>query len=215
MASLSKHSGVDRSSRSDDIVDAALEMAADCGWENVRLRLVADRLGISMDELACHFSDADAIADAWFARARQAMLMPQDDMFSERPAHERLRILLQCWLQALAPHKGVTIDILKTKMWPFHPHHWVPMIFNLSRTVVWLRDAAGLDAGGPRKAVEEVGLTWLFLATLAVWSKDDSLHQARTIRFLSRRLIDADALISLLFTKRDTRGPQGGAVCDS
>ena len=117
-------------------------------------------------------------------------------------ARERLRAMLMRWFDALQPHRAVTVEMLTLKMWPFHPHHWVPMVFNLSRTILWLRDSAGLDAPAPRREVEEVGLTWLFLLTLAVWSRDDTEDAERTRRFLGRRLAQADAVMAALFARR-------------
>ena len=106
------------------------------------------------------------------------------------------------WFDALAPRRDVTAQMLAAKMWPFHPHHWVPMIFDLSRTILWLRDAAALDATPPRRQVEEVGLSALFLATLAVWARDDTAGQERTRRFLSRRLGAADRVMTRVFARR-------------
>jgi AcrR family transcriptional regulator len=184
------------------IVDTTIAMAEEEGWDNVRLRRVADALGITLAEINRHFRDLDAVADAWFGRARAAMLAPLEPEFAGLPARERLKILIWRWFDALAPHREVTVQMLRTKMWPYHPHHYVPMIFNLSRTIQWLRDAAGLDAGGRRRQIEEIGLTGLFLTTLAVWSRDDTLGQERTRRFLDRRLARADMLMAVACRRR-------------
>ena len=184
------------------IVDTAITMAEEGGWDNVRLRRVAGALGITLAELGHCFRDLDAVADAWFARAPAAMLAPLEPEFAGLPARERLKILIWRWFDALAPHREVTVQMLRTKMWPYHPHHYVPMIFNLSRTIQWLRDAAGLDAGGRRRQMEEIGLTGLFLATLAVWARDDTLGQERTRRFLDRRLARADMLMAVACRRR-------------
>ena len=122
--------------------------------------------------------------------------------FAGLPARQRLETLLLRWFDVTSAHRRVSVQMLAAKLWPFHPHHWAPLIFNLSRTILWLRDAAALDAGSPRRELEEVGLTWLFLLTLLVWAGDESEGQARTRRFLRRRLADADVLMALLF------GPQ-------
>ena len=185
--------------QADRIVDSALEMAADIGWPRVRLRLIADRLGITMAELQTHYRDLDAVADAWFDRASKAMLARPGRGFTARPAAERLHILLMRWFDALAPYRRVTDQMIREKLYPSHPHHWLPMIFNLSRTIQWLRDAAGLDAGGRRRQVEEIGLSLLFLATLSVWRRDDSADQKRTRDFLSRRLDRADRSMARLW----------------
>lgn len=166
----------------DRILDTALALADELGWENVRLRVVADRLGVPMADVLAHYRDRDAVADAWFRRALDAMLAAPPGP----PGGARVRLLLLRWLDALAPHRRVTGEMLRGKLYPSHPHHWVPLIFDLSRTVQWLRDAAGLDAGGIRRQAEEIGLTALFLAILAVWVNDDSEGQRRTRDCLER-----------------------------
>jgi hypothetical protein len=100
--------------------------------------------------------------------------------------------MMMRWFDALAPHREVTGQMLAAKLYPAHPHHWVPLGFNLSRSIHWLREAALLDAVGRRRQVEEVGLSALFLMTLAVWLRDETLGQARTRDVLRRRLADAD-----------------------
>lgn len=172
----------------DRIVDATLAMAEESGWEGVRLRVVAERLEVPLTEVMARFRDLDAVADWWFRRAWQAMLVETPEGFGERPAGERVEIQLMRWFDALAAHRRVTGQMLRAKLYPSHPHHWVPLVFNLSRTIQWLRDAAGLDAGGLRRQAEEVWLTGLFLAALWVWLRDETPEQRRTRGFLRRRL---------------------------
>jgi AcrR family transcriptional regulator len=180
------------------IVDEAIALAEEIGWSRVRLRLVADRLEMPMAELQNHFRDLDAVADAWFRRAWQGMLAPVPEGFAEWPVADRLHRLLMRWFDALAPHRTVTHQMLSGKMYLPHPHHWMPMIFNLSRTIQWLRDAAILDAAGRRRQIEEIGLTAIFLATLAVWRRDGTPDQERTRIFLRRRLAGADRTMAAL-----------------
>jgi len=190
------------------VVDVTLALAGEAGWEGVRLRVVADRCGVPLAEILDHYRDLDGVADAWFRRAWAAMLAPQRAGFDALPARERLYLVLTRWFDALAPHRETSVEMIRAKIYPSHPHHWVPLIFNLSRTIHWLRDAAGLDASGRRRQVEEVGLTLLFLATLRVWADDDSDGQERTRAFLRRRLDGADALMSRLFGgRRPDAGP--------
>ncbi len=183
----------------DRILKAALAIAGEEGWASAGLSAVAARAKVPMLELRRHFRDTDAIADAWFQVGLDAMLAPPPRGFSRRPAAARLEILMRRWFDALAPHRRVTAEMLSAKLWIFHPHHYVPMVFNLSRLIQWLRDLARLDAGGRRKQIEETGLTALFLATLAVWCRDDTENQERTRAFLKRRLAQADGLMARLF----------------
>lgn len=181
----------------DRIVAAAIRLAEEIGWDDVRLSRLAAALAMPLAELTARFRDQDAIADAWFARGRAALCASEPEEAALPPA-ERLATAMLRWFDALAPHRRVTTQMLQVKLWPFHPHHWVPMVFSLSRHIQLWRDVGGLAAGGPRRAVEEVTLTWLFLATLAVWATDDSPGQERTRRFLRGRLAEADSVVRRL-----------------
>lgn len=199
MPKKTRTAGGGAAGESDPIVAAALALAEETGWDNIRLHEVAARAGVPVAELRRRYRDADAIADAWLARADLAMLAPYDAGFAARPALERLHETLCRWLDALAPHRAVTAEMLRTKLWPFHPHHYVPLVFWLSRTVQWWREAARLDAGAPQRQVEEIGLTWIFVATVAYWGRDNSPGQERSKAFLRRRLEQADRLMARTF----------------
>ncbi len=190
------------------ILDRTLELAAEVGWENVRLRRVAADLGITLPELVAHYRDLDAVADGWFRRALEAMLAPTEAGFADLPARERVYLVMVRWFEAQREQRAVVGQMLATKLYPSHPHHWVPMIFHLSRLIQWVRDAAGLDAGGKRRQVEEVGLTLLFLAALRVWLSDETEDMGVTRRFLHRRLEAADALLAS-WPRHRPRRPMG------
>jgi len=180
----------------DRIIEAALNVAEDWGWYDIRLHHVAERLDLSLADIRTHFRDADAIGDAWLARADQAMLAGQDEDFAALPVKERLQITLEAWLDALASRRKVTADIFRTKMWPVHVHHNLALVTWTSRTVQWWRDAALIDGKGQRRAIEEIGMTLIFLATLRQWCRDGSEGQQRSKDSLRRRLAGADRLMA-------------------
>jgi len=183
------------------LLEAALAAAEERGWTEVRLSEVARSLGLAPGDVLACYRDLDSVADAWFLRGWQAMLAERGPGFSERPPRERVETAMLAWFDAFAHRRRVTVEMIRAKLHPSHLHHWVPMVFNLSRTVHWLREAASLPApyGSPRAQIEEVGLTALFLATLAVWAGDDSPGQLRTRHFLSDRLDGADRLLTRLW----------------
>lgn len=159
---------------------------------SVRLHEVAERLRISPAEVLVHYRDLDSVADAWFRRGLEAMVGRKPDGFGDRPAWQRLEICLLAFFDALASHRRVTAQMVRNRLHPTHPHHWVPMVFNLSRTIHWLREAAQMPASyGTRRAErEEIALTILFLATFRVWTRDASEGQERTRSFLRHFLRD-------------------------
>jgi len=118
------------------------------------------------------------------------MVAPKPADFMNHPEWRRIELCLLAWFDALSSHRRVSSQMLWGKLHPSHPHHWVPMVFNLSRTVHWLREAARLPAEyGTRKAErEEVALTALFVGALLLWSSDESVGCERTKQFLRREL---------------------------
>jgi ubiquinone biosynthesis protein COQ9 len=180
------------------IVAAALDEAAQSGWAGLRLNRVAARLGLTLPEIYVHFRDAEAIADAWLATGDRAMLALGGRGYLTLAPAARIERAILAWLDALADHRAVTREILLGKLYPGHPHHLIGLVLRLSRTVQWLREAARLDAAPPQRQVEEIGLTWLFAATVVVWSLDRSEGQARTRAFLAARLRQADGLMARL-----------------
>ena len=88
----------------DKILTATLEIAQSRGWANVRMNHVAAYIDVSLVDLHRHYQDMNAIADSWFARALTDMLVSPNEGFSDRPARERLFIVIVRWLDSLAEH---------------------------------------------------------------------------------------------------------------
>lgn len=171
------------------IVDAALALALEDSWEAVRLHQVAERLGIGLDTLREHFREKEEVADAFFDRADAAMLQSTArPEFAELSPRARLEWLINAWLDALAPWRVVVRGMILGKLEPGHLHVQIPGLLRVSRTVQWMREAAGLEATFIRRAVEETALTTIFLATFARWLNDPSIDAVNSRRFLARSL---------------------------
>lgn len=198
-----------RSPLQDRILEAALARAEVEGWGNLRLGDVADGLGVPLTEVRRHYRDRDALADEWFRRAEAAMLAAVRGDFRSRPPKDRLLALFGAWFDAVQPRRRVTVEMLRTKLYASHPHHWVPMAFNLSRLIQWVRDAAGFAAEGRRRQIEEIGLTSVFLAALGVWANDTTPGRKRTRAFLERALGAADAGMARVFGARPKAAKRG------
>ena len=190
MIAIHDSSRSEASSFTDHIVDEAVRQAEERGWQAVRLSDVARSLDLPMTVVLERFRDMDAVANVWFQRGWRAMLAEKPDTFDDWPERVRIEHCLQAWFDAFSAHRRVTVQMLKTKTHLPHLHTWVPLAFDLSRTVQWLREAARLEAryGTRRAQVEEVALTGLFLAALSVWASDSSEGQRRTRRFIDKSL---------------------------
>ncbi len=173
----------------DRVADAALALAEKTAWYDVSMRDLAARLGVGLAELARRYPDPDAVADAVFARARDAMLGPSPPGFARLSPRRRVERAVLRWFDALGPHRRAAAAMLKAKLHPSHAHHWGPLPFHLSRLIWWLREAALLDATGRRRQAEEIALSAVFLAALAAWALGGDGGKARA-RTLLARLLD-------------------------
>lgn len=181
------------------ILHAVLSDAEAEGWHAVRLHRAAAALGLPLPELYRHYRDADAVAEAWLSVADRAMLAAASvPGFARRPPRDRLERTLLAWLNALAVYPRATRELLLGKLYPGHPHHMAALVFRLSRTVQWWREAAQLDAPPPRRQIEEMALTSLFVAAVARWASDRSTGHERTRLFVAASLRVADALAAHL-----------------
>ena len=189
------------------VVDAALAIAGEVGWEQVRLSTIADRTELPLAEIGRHFRDVDAIANAWFARARLAMLALPAEELAGRLADERIALAFGTWLDSLAPHRQVAAEVLRHKLYPSHPHHWVPLVFDLSRLVHDVLDVARVPGSRRLRQAQEIGLTAITLITLADWLRDDSPDQERSKRCLRQRLARAGRLARRMRPAADTARP--------
>lgn len=181
------------------IIDAALELGKQQSWETVRLHAVAEAAGISLNKERAYFREKEELVEAWFDRADSAMLQEAEKPdFQALDPRQRLHRLIMTWLSALAPYRNVTRQMIFGKMEPGHLHVQIPGLMRISRTVQWIREAAQLDAVYVRRALEETGLTSIYLMTFFYWMKDNTPESEKTSRFLNGLLGVGEKLEQLL-----------------
>ena len=103
------------------------------------------------------------------------------------------------WLNALAMEHQVSAEMIRQKLYPSYPHHWKPIVFNLSRLVHLILDAAAIDSPGRQRQADELSVTMLVIATFGVWMTADTSGQERTQAFLARRLEQGGCLMARTF----------------
>ncbi|MCS4308586.1 AcrR family transcriptional regulator [Rheinheimera pacifica] len=174
------------------ILDAALQLAATTGWEQLTLQQIAIAMQIQLADIYQHYRTKDDLVDAWFDRADTAMLsMP---ISADLPASTRLQQAMQQWLAALSPCHKVTGQMLLYKLEPGHIHLQLGGLLRISRTVQWLREAAGLTASGVARIGQELALSSMFVAVFIYWLNDNSAGQQHSLNLLQRKLHWGDNL---------------------
>lgn len=171
------------------ILDTALILAEDCGWERLRLFAIADQLGVGLDAIAHHFTDKDQLVEAWFDRADQAMLIrSRDEALSLLAPAQRLEELLLAWFAPLDAHRRLTRQMLLYKFEPAHVHLQVQGLLRISHTVQWWREAAQRGTSHGQRVAEECALSAVYLSTVCHWLRAYSADLGETRAHLRARL---------------------------
>lgn len=175
--------------QADTILETALLLAEDCGWESLRLHDVAQRLDIPLSQVHGFYRQKDDLVEAWYDRADRSMLQSaESEDFLSMDKASRFHQLLMAWFDELAKHKTISRDMLLYKLEPAHIHLQVLGVLRISRTVQWFLEAAHSQTTHVSRIAEEVGLTSIYLATFSYWMLDRSKDQQNTRQFLRRRL---------------------------
>jgi AcrR family transcriptional regulator len=154
----------------EQILDTALILAEDCGWERLRLFAIAEQLGVGLDAIARHYTDKDQLVEAWFDRADQAMLIrSRDEALSLLSPAQRLEELLLAWFAPLDAHRRLTRQMLLYKFEPAHLHLQLQGLLRISHTVQWWREAAQRGTSHVQRVAEECALSAVYLSTVYQW----------------------------------------------
>ncbi|MFO7642177.1 MAG: TetR/AcrR family transcriptional regulator [Candidatus Competibacteraceae bacterium] len=177
------------------IVDTAVALAEQRSWEAIRLYEVAAAAGLTLDDIRQHFREKEDLVGAWFDRADAAMLREAATPECARlPTRQRLHRVIMIWLDALQPQRRVTREMIRGQCEFGHLHVQIPAILRISRTVQWMREAAGLRDAGIRRALAETVLTSIYVTTFIYWLWDNSTDSARTRDLLDSLLEKAEFL---------------------
>jgi ubiquinone biosynthesis protein COQ9 len=173
----------------DIILDAALELAEVTSWENVRLYHIAQRTGMTLNDIRQHFREKEELVDAWLDRADQAMLEEtKRPYFPAISPRERLNRLFMVWLESFSPHRSVMRQMVFNRLEPGHIHMQLASLLRISRTVQWIREAAHRDQTFLFRALDETALTSVYLTVFLCWLNDSTQYSRRTRRLLDRIL---------------------------
>jgi AcrR family transcriptional regulator len=175
------------------ILEVALQLAERSSWNAIHLFEVAREMGVGLAEINRHFPNKDSLVEAWFDVADAALLrLPQTPGWQQLPQRRRLQDAYTEWLAALAPHRGLTREMLRYRVQPEHVHLQARGVMRTSDTVQWIREVALLPEVGWRRELAETVLTTIFLTVFTHWMFDDSPQSRRTQALLAQLLRGAD-----------------------
>ena len=193
------------------IIDAALALAREEAWQDVRLSDIADKAGISLAQVYAAFPSKAAIVGGFMTRIGSQVLEGGAIDVAE-PVRDRLFEVLMRRFDALAPHKVAVAAILDGLC--AKPAAALVQVPRVLRSMAWMLEAAGLPTDGLIGLVRIKGLTLIYANALRVWLTDDTPDMARTMAALDQGLRRAECLAHLCRPRRrrDGESPEGAAA---
>ncbi|WED44509.1 TetR/AcrR family transcriptional regulator [Legionella cardiaca] len=171
------------------IMDTALYLAERSSWEDLRLFDIAQFLNVKLTDIYPHFREKNALIPAFFERADKAMLeVAAKPEILNLSSEDRLAQVLISWFSSIQNHHQVAKEMIWGQLEPGHLHVQLRALLRVSRTVQWWREAAQRSTVNFQRAIEETGLTAIYIATLMHWLYDNSEKAVETNRFLERQL---------------------------
>ena len=170
----------------DQVIDAALALAAERGWRGLNLAEIAAAAKLPLSKVYPAYSSKAAILRGFTRRIDAAVLATEEPDAGEGNARDRLFEVLMRRFDALKPHREALGNIVFDQA--RDPVSALCGLGRLECSMAAMLEAARLSAGGLRGLLRAKALGLAYVATLRVFLRDDSPDLAATMAALDRNL---------------------------
>ncbi len=168
------------------IVKAAMDLAKDKGWRDLKLIEIAAKAKVSLADLRGVVRDKTQILERFQDQVDVEVLGSLDPELESEPARDRLFEVLMRRFEVIEPHKDALRRIaadLKTSV----PDQLALLGPGL-RSMEWMMAGAGIEGHGFKGTVQVGGLAFIYASVFQTWLDDDDPGLARTMAELDRKL---------------------------
>lgn len=176
----------------DQVIDAALALAAARGWRGLTLADIAEAAKLPLSKVHPVYASKAAILRGFTRRVDAAVLAGEEPGAGEGGARDRLFDVLMRRFDALQPHREALGNIVFDQA--RDPVAALCGLDRLERSMAAMLEAARLSSGGLRGLLRAKALGLTYLATLKVFLSDDSSDLSATMAALDRNLGRLDRL---------------------
>lgn len=183
------------------ILQAALELFREQGYEAATMRTIAQAAGVSVGNTYYYFASKDHLVQAFYDRMHSERVDAcRDALAVERNLLERLRLVMRARLDVVRPYHAVAGPLFRTAADPRSPLNPFSEASRPTRTasIAFLRDVVrGSDRRLPRDVAATLPhLLWLYeLGLVLFWVHDRSPGQQRSYELVED---STEAIVRLL-----------------
>lgn len=168
------------------VIDATLQLLAEHRFEDVTLRAIAQRSGISLGELATTFSSRGAILAAYTKEVDERVLSASFDDMADQEPRDRLFDVLMSRIEMLREHRVAMASLIEAA----RRDSQLALFLNglTVRAMRWMMEAAAISPRGTKGALATQRLAIGFARVMRVAAKEEDPGMPRTMAALDREL---------------------------
>jgi ubiquinone biosynthesis protein COQ9 len=177
------------------IIDAAVRLAVEAGWDTLPLDRIAARADINLGVLRQEFASKPQILAA-FTRAVDDAVMAKITVEPDISTRERLFDVLMTRFEIMAPYKAglrrIHDDLRR------HPGQGLAQLFTMARSQYWMLTTAGVTADGPTSALRIPGILGIYASIFKTWLDDEEPGLSKTMAALDSHLQRGERIMTRL-----------------
>jgi len=174
------------------IVQAALELFREQGYEATTMRMVADAAQVSLGNAYYYFASKDLLLQAFYREVHDAHVAASAPVLArERGLQERLRGVMLAKLEVIAPYhrfSALMFRVAADPKSPLNPFHEAGAGMRAEGERLFAEVLAGSKLKLPKDLAGELpGLLWTYsMGIVLYWIHDDSVRCERTRKLVER-----------------------------
>jgi AcrR family transcriptional regulator len=185
------------------ILDAALDLFRDQGYESTTMRAIAEAAGVAVGNTYHYFPSKDHLVQAFYERVHvDRVEAARDPLAGERELRRRIAVAMQARLDVVRPYHAVSATLFRTAADPRSPLNPFSAASEPTRRacIEFWREV--VDGSGARLAQDVRAalphLLWLYeLGIIFFWLHDPTPGQRRTDDFVADTIEAMMRMLSL------------------
>lgn len=177
------------------IIDSALRLAAEEGWDSLSLDKIAARADINLSVFRRDFASKSQILAA-FSRAVDDAVMMRITAEPNISTRERLFDVLMTRFEVMAPYKAglrrIHDDLRR------HPGQGLAQLLVMAKSQYWMLSAAGVAADGTLSVLRVPGLFTIYASVFNTWLDDEDSGLSKTMAALDSHLQRGERIMTRL-----------------
>jgi ubiquinone biosynthesis protein COQ9 len=167
-------------------IRAALELAAERGWNEVTFPAIAERTRLSLADLRRDFTCKTDILRAFQQEVDAEVLRKIGSAGPDQSPRDRLFDVLMTRFEVMAPFKPGLARIFPAIC--YHASDSAALLCSTLASQYWMLVSAGASSDGAGTSVRVTGLTAIYTQVFRTWLDDSTPGLDRTMAALDRKL---------------------------